>query len=137
MHLCERKKSFIKIPTLILYLKLYTSVFGRFDILTRRVMGGWACNLASFWRKLLEGSICEWPLTKIIISFPNHGLNMITIVLLFRCNFFKYCQLLFAQVSFNKIWRKYACKKIFFTGNKMAWKGVQSTWNASATKQMH
>ena len=40
MHLYERKKSFIKIPTLILYLKLQKSIFG-FWILTWRVMGGW------------------------------------------------------------------------------------------------
>ena len=32
MHLCERKKSFIKIPTLILYLKLKALIFGRFGI---------------------------------------------------------------------------------------------------------
>ena len=40
MHLYERKKSFIKIPTLILYLKLQKSISG-FWILTWRVMGGW------------------------------------------------------------------------------------------------
>ena len=42
--------------------------------------------------------------------FPNHGLNIITIVL---SQFYKYCQLLFAQVSFNDIWKKYACERNF------------------------
>ena len=32
----------------------------------------------------------------------------------------KFCQLLFAQVSFNNIWRKFTCKrKIFFTYNRL------------------
>ena len=60
MHLCERKKSFIKIPTLILYLRLQTLVFCRFGILTW--LGGWVWNLASYWRKLWEDLICEWSL---------------------------------------------------------------------------
>ena len=57
MHLCERKKSFIKFPTLILYLKLETLIFGRFGILIFMVLGGWVCKLASFRQKLWEGSI--------------------------------------------------------------------------------
>ena len=63
VNLCERKKSFIKIPTLILYLKLWVSTFGSFGSLTWRVLGGWVSNLASFWHKLWEDSICEWPLS--------------------------------------------------------------------------
>ena len=39
MHLCERKKSFIKFSTLILYLKLQTSNIGRFGILTVKRTG--------------------------------------------------------------------------------------------------
>ena len=42
-------------------------------------------------------------ITKIMIVFPNHDLNIITIALMFHCNFFKYCQLLFAQVNFNDV----------------------------------
>ena len=52
MHLCERKKSFIKIPTVILYLMLWTLGFCRFGILTG--LGGWVWNLASFWCKMGE-----------------------------------------------------------------------------------
>ena len=44
MHLCESKKSFIKIFSLILYLKLWTLVYGRFGILTW--LGGLVWNLA-------------------------------------------------------------------------------------------
>ena len=55
MHLCQRTKSFIKIPTLILYLKLWTSIFRRFGILKWRLLAGWVWNLASFWHKLWEG----------------------------------------------------------------------------------
>ena len=62
MHLCQRKKSFIKSSALILYLKLPKSIFHRFVILKRRVLGGWVWNVASFWHKLWEDSICEWPL---------------------------------------------------------------------------
>ena len=61
-HLCERKKSFITFPPLILYFKLQTSISGRFDILALRVLGGWVCNLGSFWRRLWEDSICQWRL---------------------------------------------------------------------------
>ena len=61
VHLCE-KKIFIKIPALIYYLTL--SIFGRFGILTRRILGGWMWNVESFWRKLWENSICEWSLHK-------------------------------------------------------------------------
>ena len=64
MHLCQRTKSFIKIPTLSLYLKLWTSIFRRFGILKWRVLGGWVWNVASFWHKLWEDSVCEWPLTQ-------------------------------------------------------------------------
>ena len=64
MHLCQRKKIFIKIPRLILYLKLLTSIFCRFCILKWKVLGGWVWNLASFWQKLWEDLICEWPLTQ-------------------------------------------------------------------------
>ena len=39
MNLCERKKSFIKFPTLILHLKLQTSVFSWFSILTGWLTG--------------------------------------------------------------------------------------------------
>ena len=49
MHLCERTD---------LYLNLKIMIFGRFGIFTLGVLGGWVCNLASFWRKLWEGSIC-------------------------------------------------------------------------------
>ena len=44
MHTCvKEKKSFINFPTLILYLKLQTSIFGRFGFLTLRVLvGGFA-----------------------------------------------------------------------------------------------
>ena len=46
MHLSERKKSFIKFPTLILHFMLQTSNFGRFGILTFTVLEGWVDNLA-------------------------------------------------------------------------------------------
>ena len=39
MYLCQRKKSFINIPALMLYLKLETSIFHRFVILKWRY--GW------------------------------------------------------------------------------------------------
>ena len=41
MHLCERKKSLTVFLKLILYLKLQTSIFGRFGILMLRVPTGW------------------------------------------------------------------------------------------------
>ena len=40
MHMCERKKSFTKFPTLILCWKLQTSIFGRFGVLTLTLLGG-------------------------------------------------------------------------------------------------
>ena len=43
--------------------------FGIFGILTLRVLGGCVCNLASFWRKLWEDSICEWPLSWEMANF--------------------------------------------------------------------
>ena len=43
MHLCERKKNFIKIPTLILYLKFYLNIDFRlichFDVKGTRLVG--------------------------------------------------------------------------------------------------
>ena len=62
LALCESRKSFIKIVTVILYLKLQTLIFGRFGILTWRVLGGWVWNLAWLSRKLWEDSIFEWTL---------------------------------------------------------------------------
>ena len=65
MYLCQRKKNFIKVPALILNLKLQTSVFCRFCILKWRILGWWVWNLVSFWHKLWDYSICEWPLTQL------------------------------------------------------------------------
>ena len=69
MHLCERKKSFIEILTLILYVKSKTLIFSRFGNLSWRVLGGWVWNLASFSRKLREGSICKWPLSLVKLKY--------------------------------------------------------------------
>ena len=68
IYLCtsvKEKKGFIKIPTLILYLKLLTSIFRRFGILKWRLLGGWVWNVASFWQELRENAICDWPLTQV------------------------------------------------------------------------
>ena len=68
MHLYERKKSFIKIPTLILYLKLQKSIFG-FWILTWRVMRGWVGLELSIIFTQTVGRFNMWvtPYTGIII----------------------------------------------------------------------
>ena len=57
----KKELSFTKFPTLILYLKLQTSIFGRFGILTLAVLSGWVWNLASFWRELWKGLIVSGP----------------------------------------------------------------------------
>ena len=49
--------------------------FGIFGILTLRVLGGCVCNLASFWRKLWEDSICEWPLSWEMANFSINSWN--------------------------------------------------------------
>ena len=47
MHLYERKKSLIKIPTLILYLKLQPSIFGSFGNLA--ILRDWV-GVSRTWR---------------------------------------------------------------------------------------
>ena len=62
MHLCERKKSFIKFPTLILCFKVETLIFGRFGILTLTILGGGLSLGIIVLTKTLGRFDCEWPL---------------------------------------------------------------------------
>ena len=85
MHLCERKKSFIKINTLILYLKLQTSFNCRFGILTCRILSGWVWNLTSFSCKLWEDLICEWyliSLTQVYYYWQSWNISCLMIEVL-------------------------------------------------------
>ena len=39
-----------------------------------RILVGWVCNLAPFWCKLWEDSLCEWPLT--FVNYLKGRLNL-------------------------------------------------------------
>ena len=78
IYLCtcvKEKKTSLKFLYYFLYLKLKASIdFRQVWHVWREEywVGGCVCNLSSFWRKLWEDSICEWPLSHLLNFGKNH-----------------------------------------------------------------
>ena len=75
-----------------------------------------ACDKPELNRNKKSAALFIWLMYSSSNVLFVQGLNIITLFYCFIA-ICKYCQLLFTQVSFNNIWRKYACKIIFFTYN--------------------
>ena len=85
-----------------------------------RVLVGWVCNFLSFWRKLWEDLMCEWPLIKNCVHY------------------------IFASLFFNSTWENLSNRKnIYLRSSFCSWNNqinsifsnFMKSSNALSTKQ--